>query len=228
MAVPSQHLVADEILILLYNCPNGRMHCNDVYEALASKFSELTIEDLEKPYQKAKSKWTSTVQYSRLQCTNNGYIYRANDSRSGGTGYWTITDSGKDYVSSNFSTASFITEAEEPEDIIQNQKYLEGSVKQITVNAYERSKVARRTCLQYYGVTCYVCSFDFAATYGKVGEEFIHVHHIKSLSEIGAEYELDPVADLRPICPNCHAIVHRREPAYTIDEVKAFISRQRS
>ncbi|MEI8372579.1 MAG: hypothetical protein WCJ35_07065 [Planctomycetota bacterium] len=38
----------------------------------------------------------------------------------------------------------------------------------------------------------------------------------------GKEYKVDPVNDLRPVCANCHAILHRLKPAYSIDEVKAF------
>jgi predicted HNH restriction endonuclease len=43
------------------------------------------------------------------------------------------------------------------------------------------------------------------------------------LSEIGGEYIVDPVADLRPVCPNCHAVLHRRIPAYSIEEVRVFL-----
>jgi len=60
-------------------------------------------------------------------------------------------------------------------------------------------------------------------TYGDVGLEFIHVHHLRQLSEVGGEYEIDPITDLRPVCPNCHAIIHRRMPAYSLDEVTKFL-----
>ncbi len=36
-----------------------------------------------------------------------------------------------------------------------------------------------------------------------MGEGFIHVHHLKPLSEVGYEYRVDPIRDLRPVCPNC-------------------------
>lgn len=50
-------------------------------------------------------------------------------------------------------------------------------------------------------------------------EGLIHVHHLKPLGEVGEGYLLDPVADLRPVCPNCHAMLHRRKPALGIDEL---------
>lgn len=111
---------------------------------------------------------------------------------------------------------------------IQNTKGLpEGAAKQILVNAYERNPKARRQCIAHYGTTCYICDFDFLAEYGKTGEGFIQVHHLKQLSEIGKQYKVDPIAHLRPVCPNCHAIIHRRKRAYTIKEVKSFL-RQRT
>jgi 5-methylcytosine-specific restriction protein A len=53
-----------------------------------------------------------------------------------------------------------------------------------------------------------MCGLNFGAVYGSLAEGFIHVHHVKPLSEISAEYEVDPIADLRPVCPNCHAVIH--------------------
>jgi 5-methylcytosine-specific restriction protein A len=44
------------------------------------------------------------------------------------------------------------------------------------------------------------------------------------LSQIGEKYTLNPINDLRPVCPNCHAIIHKKNPPFTIDEVKKFIS----
>jgi len=110
-----------------------------------------------------------------------------------------------------------------PEEVSDDGAIYEGAVRKISVNAYERNPEARRKCLDHYGTNCSVCGFDFGKTYGDVGLEFIHVHHLRQLSEVGGEYEIDPIADLRPVCPNCHAIIHRRQPSYTLDEVKKFL-----
>ena len=53
-----------------------------------------------------------------------------------------------------------------------------------------------------------------------MGIGFIHVHHLKPLSDIGGEYQVDPVKDLRPVCANCHAMIHSKKPAYTLEEIK--------
>ena len=100
---------------------------------------------------------------------------------------------------------------------------LEGARSTVLVNVYERDPNARTACIAKWGANCSICSFNFGERYGDLGEGFIHVHHLKSLSEIGAQYELNPVTDLRPVCPNCHAMLHRRRPALSIDELAAIV-----
>ncbi len=107
-----------------------------------------------------------------------------------------------------------------PDEIDVASTFLEGARRVITVNSFERNPRARQACISHYGTRCVVCGFQFAESYGKVGEGLIHVHHLTLLSASGEKYELDPINDLRPVCPNCHAIIHRRVPPYSIDEVK--------
>lgn len=109
-----------------------------------------------------------------------------------------------------------------PEEVAEGRSYPEGAVRRILVNAYERNATARKRCIAHYGTACSICGCDFAAIYGPIGAGLIHVHHLQPLAEMGMAYSPDPIRDLRPICPNCHAIIHRRDPAYTLDEVKAF------
>jgi hypothetical protein len=93
-----------------------------------------------------------------------------------------------------------------PEEVQEGSTHSEGSVQRIMVNRYERDPRARADCIRHYGSNCVLCGFDFVAKYGEVMEGFIHVHHIKLLSTLGANYKIDPIRDLRPICPNCHAV----------------------
>jgi 5-methylcytosine-specific restriction enzyme A len=99
----------------------------------------------------------------------------------------------------------------------------EGAVFRVLVNAYERNPEARRQCIQWHGASCCVCGFNFGAVYGKMAEGYIHVHHCRSLSEIGHEYQVNPVEDLRPVCPNCHVILHLRVPALSIEEARVLL-----
>lgn len=107
-----------------------------------------------------------------------------------------------------------------PEELEPGRTYPAGQKKRIVVNAYERKDGARKSCLQAHGYRCTVCGLLMSELYGDIGEEFIHVHHLKQLALAEKEYELDPVVDLCPTCPNCHAMLHRREPPYTIEELK--------
>ena len=112
-----------------------------------------------------------------------------------------------------------------PEEVVPTPGLLEGAVRTVTVNAYERNPEARRRCVAHYGPTCAACGFNFAAAYGTLADGYIHVHHVKPLSEIGQEYEVDPVADLRPVCPNCHAVIHLGGACRSIEEVRRLLKR---
>jgi len=105
-------------------------------------------------------------------------------------------------------------------DLLLSQHYIEGNIQEVLCNQYERDPQARKKCVAYYGTKCCVCSFDFSQVFGDLGEGFIHVHHLRPLSEIKEEYQVDPINDLRPICPNCHAMIHRKSPPFTIEELQ--------
>lgn len=112
-----------------------------------------------------------------------------------------------------------------PEEIDPTKRYPEGSTRQVSVDVYERSAAARKACISHYGCRCVVCEFDFERVYGDIGVGFIHVHHIRPLAEVDAQYDVDPVIDLRPVCPNCHAMIHRGENALSVDELRDRIKR---
>ena len=96
----------------------------------------------------------------------------------------------------------------------------EGYKREFSASTYERNPLARKICMDHYGYICVVCSFNFLEKYGEIGDKYIHVHHIKPIYEIKKEYMIDPIEDLRPICPNCHAMIHRHKPALTIESLK--------
>lgn len=71
---------------------------------------------------------------------------------------------------------------------------------------------------------------DFEKMYGEIGRGFIHVHHIVPISTIGEEYKIDPIKDLVPVCPNCHAMLHKGKEGevLTVDELKEIIKKNKS
>ena len=109
------------------------------------------------------------------------------------------------------------------EELSSEIEYLEGAARPVLVNAYERNRPAREKCLRHYGRSCIVCGFNFEAGYGESAAGYIQVHHIVPIAKVGKEYRLNPINDLRPVCPNCHAVIHRREPPFSIEEVKEML-----
>jgi hypothetical protein len=109
-----------------------------------------------------------------------------------------------------------------PEEIATSLR--EGSTTLITVNVHERNPTARRLCLEHYGYACAVCDTVLEDVYGELAREFIHVHHLTPLSAAEAARDVDPIRDLRPVCPNCHAILHRLATPLPIEQLRAMLS----
>lgn len=103
--------------------------------------------------------------------------------------------------------------------------YKEGLRFSIVSTAIERNSVARRKCIEHFGCKCYVCSFEFKRTYGELGGDYIHVHHKTDISTHDGEHEVDPIRDLVPLCPNCHAMIHQRRPSMAVEELASIYSR---
>lgn len=101
--------------------------------------------------------------------------------------------------------------------------YVEGSATQVTQTRYERNIHARKECLKHYGYSCVACDFNFEKYYGNIGYKFIHVHHLTQIATIGKVYKVNPIDDLRPVCPNCHSMLHKQNPPLTIEELKEMI-----
>jgi 5-methylcytosine-specific restriction enzyme A len=111
-----------------------------------------------------------------------------------------------------------------PDEVSTPERYSEGALRRIAVNAYERDPRARKACIDHHGWRCSICGFCFGDHFRAIGDGFIHVHHLRPLADIGGDYEVDPIADLIPVCPNCHAMLHRRIPPYTPEELRAHIT----
>ena len=109
-----------------------------------------------------------------------------------------------------------------PEEVT-SEKFIEGAPTRVSINRYERDQKARQKCIEHHKAKCVVCGIDFGLLYGPVAEGFIHVHHLKPLWEIRKGYEVDPVVDLKPVCPNCHAIIRLGGIVRTINEVQAML-----
>jgi len=113
-----------------------------------------------------------------------------------------------------------------PEVLNEGQIDYEGAKRTILVNKYERSSKARENAVKFHGQNCKVCSINFKDIYGEIGSDFIHIHHLVPIHEIGKDYKINYQTDLIPVCPNCHAMLHRKingvEP--TVDQLKKMLN----
>lgn len=113
-----------------------------------------------------------------------------------------------------------------PEMLSEMEYSYEGIRREVTVNKYERSSIARAKCIEYHGSRCTVCGLNFVDLYGNLGYGFIHIHHVIPISQVGSRYKVDYKKDLVPVCPNCHAMLHRTNEEgkeTSIEELRSII-----
>lgn len=96
----------------------------------------------------------------------------------------------------------------------------EGGRAIVQMERAERNARLRRECLTAHGTRCAVCGMSFEESYGSVGRGYIEVHHLHPLGRKTGRRLTDPISDLRPVCPNCHAMLHRNDPPYTITAMR--------
>jgi 5-methylcytosine-specific restriction protein A len=221
MSYPPYDELEMPLLKLIYEIGglNFQIHATDAYAPLAKHFdlseterkqsrNDVNADGRDEPH------WNNMIQWARRKLNEQGYL---SDSPRG---YWKLSEFGitkaKPLATGNFLHISY------PDEIVTNTT--EGAKSKVVVNSYERSSIARQKCIDQYGYSCSVCSMNFESIYGERGKHFIHVHHIVPISSIGETYVVDPITDLRPICPNCHAIIHRTDPPCSIDDAKTFLN----
>lgn len=94
----------------------------------------------------------------------------------------------------------------------------------VHVNRYERDPDARLACTAFHGTQCAACGFSFESAYGVAGTGAIGVHHVVPPEMLDSTYQLDPIADLVPLCHNCHAMAHSANPPLTVGELRRIMS----
>lgn len=107
------------------------------------------------------------------------------------------------------------------------RSYTEGESSYSYRKGFERNPAARKKCLSHHGHNCRACGILLEDVYGPVAREFIHVHHVSMISESEGTRVVDPIKDLIPLCPNCHSMVHRKMPPYTITEIQEMMRNSR-
>lgn len=106
-----------------------------------------------------------------------------------------------------------------------NQTYFdEGFKRVIAKEVTVRNKRVVLYAKNKYGVKCAVCEFEFAEKYGAHGFGFIEMHHLNPVKDGKRK---TTVNDLRPVCSNCHRMLHKGERLLSIDELKKIIKNHR-
>lgn len=202
MPIPQRSEIKAQLINLLRT--EGTMRTDRVYAFFASAW-QLSPDEFSAE-RSGRELFKNEIRWARQELVIEGVIAKPEVS---GKGIWSLIN------------RVFVAPEHYEQDI---SEVIEGAKKRVLVNSYERNRVARQKCLESHGYSCTVCDFNFEKTYGAVGIQCIHVHHLTEISTVGKEYRLNPVKDLVPVCPNCHYIIHRRKPAFTIDEVKAMLN----
>ena len=156
---------------------------------------------------------------SELEFLPNGFFYSVSETEYSksivGPKYFQDTELPDLHELFTAQTASVEFQVEE-----ESMEYMEGDLSFSYRKGYERNLEARKRCLEHHGFRCLSCELLMEERYGIAAREFIHVHHNSLISSSGGTYLVDPVRDLSPLCPNCHAIAHRRVPPFSIEELR--------
>ena len=114
-------------------------------------------------------------------------------------------------------------ESNEKTDVNQIIGFAEGGSTTNQSTHYERDRRNRAAAIAIWGSHCQACGLDFGTRYGDVAAGFIEVHHTTPVSELEPSTVVDPSRDLVPLCSNCHAVAHRRNPPFSVKEIQTLI-----
>lgn len=90
-----------------------------------------------------------------------------------------------------------------------------------------RNPTARAECIAFHGTRCACCSKRLSDIYGPIAKDYVQVHHRKPIHKARGRRAVDPKADLCPVCPNCHIVLHLRKPELSVEQLCAIVNRHR-
>lgn len=101
----------------------------------------------------------------------------------------------------------------------------EGFRTEIIKEVSKRHKSLVELAKRKYGKKCSVCEFDFGKTFGNHGDGFIEIHHLKPIAKGKRQTTIE---DVRPVCPNCHRMLHRGNVLLSIEDLKKIINKEKN
>ncbi|MBB3005805.1 winged helix-turn-helix domain-containing protein [Cupriavidus alkaliphilus] len=225
MPYPAYPEIESALLRFIHD-EGGEVNADEVYFPLGVKLGlskadmERTLDEVQ-GYGGNRPKWENMVQWARNSLAKKHELRRPADGVA--RGVWKLTEKGSLRAVGMSPPQSIRAVSVYPDEV--SGTVWEGAKRSVLVNVYERNAEGRQKCIDHYGYRCAVCSFDFAERYGQHGKNFIHVHHLTPMASVGKCYQLDPIKDLRPVCPNCHAMLHRTDPPCSIEELQSLMTK---
>lgn len=112
------------------------------------------------------------------------------------------------------------------EQLDELESGVEGNPSQRYVTTYERDRRNRQRAIAIHGLRCFGCEVDMGEKYGPYAQGLIHIHHIVPVSLMEGPRKVDPAKELVPVCPNCHAVIHRqRDSTLSIDQLRKLLDK---
>lgn len=115
-----------------------------------------------------------------------------------------------------------------PKNLHNETIYKEGERLIGEIQFFKRDPVLVRRAKNKLGFKCQVCNFNFEEKYGELGKEFIECHHLNPFSERDEKEWTKNlqtnIEEVSVLCANCHRMIHRRKPAFTLDELRKIIN----
>lgn len=171
--------------------------------------------------------------FDQLSVAHHRYISSASRTPTGrvrtGTAYKRTHSPGLIEYARSFlgGTSDLLTSTADESVDASNAEWFEGRPIAVQTTRYERDKNARQVCIAHHGYVCKACGFDFGSVYGSIGVRYVQVHHLAPVASLGGSASVDPIKDMVPLCANCHAVAHFRNPPYSVQEIKSFIEKER-
>lgn len=174
---------------------HGEYHQQDIYRQVESQYPNLCDDGILCPHDPRphRPEWHHQVRSALQSLKNRGVVLHP--SRN----HWV------------FGVEHILAEVKSDLNALHiEEEYFEGVRKERFSNYYERNPRLRTAAILYHGTTCIVCGFDFSETYGERGEGFIEAHHLRPVSLMSGDAQINPKTDMSVVCANCHRMIHRK------------------
>jgi hypothetical protein len=97
--------------------------------------------------------------------------------------------------------------------------------RQVIFRTRNRTLIAAKKAIS--DCRCEVCGMSFVERYGQIGKGYIVAHHEKPIGS-RKRASRTTLEEIRLVCPNCHAMLHQKTPAMSIELLRKIFEQHRS